>query len=132
MLTPENYERIAKENGLPQVEAERLPALLRVAGLLVADYVRKSRTPNAPETVTDHATAVQAAFWDVTGITPLVEGLTGGGVVASASLNGGSVSYAGADQTTAKRDQAASTLCLEARLILDMAGCTPAPVGVVG
>ncbi|QPK81119.1 hypothetical protein G7Y41_08780 [Schaalia sp. ZJ405] len=134
-ITPDDYTQWRENNGFstapPSVPAENL----RSAVLLVAQYLSKS-TPikgDSRKVIID-AVCTQARFWVDTGITPFTEGVQAGGkVVASASLNGGSISYADTLQAkVSNREKAAETLCLEARILLRLAGANLKHPQVIG
>lgn len=111
-------------------------ALARLSHLLVRKWLQDC----PPATTPEHKQAIKAAefaqarYWAVNDITPGAENVqTTGKVVASSSLLGASMTYADTADTRVKaRERAAETLCLEARLILGLAGLTPQPPLVVG
>ncbi|MCD4558229.1 hypothetical protein [Schaalia sp. lx-100] len=135
-ITPQEYAAW-RECNEPRRNFESAPAsFLRHAGLLVANFLAKS-TPlneNDQRQVIIDAVCTQAEYWHSLGITPFAEGLDAKGrLVASASLNGGSITYADNGPTKiAERAAAARTLCLESRLILQIAGATPCAPVVIG
>lgn len=108
----------------------------RLAKLLVRKWLQDCPAPTTPAhtQAIEDAEAAQVRYWADNNITPGAENVqTTGKVVASSSLLGASMSYADADTTRVKaRERAAETLCLEARLILGLAGLNPQPPLVVG
>ncbi|GMA22282.1 hypothetical protein GCM10025864_44470 [Luteimicrobium album] len=108
--------------------------LLRVASGLVrratvtAWYATNDTgAPTDPDVVQafSDATCAQAATWATLGIDPTTAGVdtgTGGRVVASRALGPANISYAGADDTAARRAQLADDLTPEALGILADAG----------
>ena len=111
-------------------------ALERLSHLLVRKWLQDcppATTPAHKQAIKD-AEFAQAHYWAANDITPGAENVqTTGKVIASSSLLGASMTYADTADTRVKaRERAAETLCLEARLILGLAGLNPQPPLVVG
>lgn len=106
---------------------------LRVASMLIDDYLKQCATTPTPEVLTD-ATCTQAAYWITNTITPGAEDVqTTSRIISSAALLSGSMSFGGdVQETTKARNRAGEALCFEARLVLSLAGARPAPPIVIG
>lgn len=133
-ITPETYNKWRTTNGFSTPET--IPAnILRQAHLLVSDHLSRCTpiTSNTEATIID-AVCTQAAYWVQADIVPFAESIqTGGKLIASASLNGGTISYADTAATKAvSREKAAETLCAEAAIILRLAGARPQQPHVIG
>lgn len=110
--------------------------LARLSHLLVRKWLQDcppATTPTHKQAIQE-AEVAQARYWAANDITPGAENVqTTGKVIASSSLLGASMTYADTTDTRVKaRERAAETLCLEARLILGLAGLNPQPPLVVG
>ena len=111
-------------------------ALARLSHLLVRKWLQDcppATTPAHKQAIKD-AEFAQARYWAANDITPGAENVqTTGKVNPSRSRLGPSMTYADTTDTRVKaRERAAETLCLEARLILGLAGLNPQPPLVVG
>lgn len=111
-------------------------ALERLSHLLVRRWLQDCPPATTPahEQAIREAEVAQVRYWAANDITPGAENVqTTGKVVASSSLLGASMTYADTAEARVKaRERAAETLCLEARLILGLAGLNPQPPLVVG
>lgn len=133
MMTAKIVQAAAEEYGYTiPTDPQTLNTHVRVAVRLIDMYLRQCTKSDIPHSVLEEVTACQVAFWHATGITTPGMDFQTGGVVYSASLNGGSVTYAGADKAAEQRKHAAVSLCFEARVILESAGFRPRPLRVVG
>jgi len=110
--------------------------LARLSPLLVRKWLQDCPPATTPahKQAIQEAEVAQARYWAANDITPGAENVqTTGKVIASSSLLGASMTYADTTDTRVKaRERAAETLCLEARLILGLAGLNPQPPLVVG
>lgn len=106
---------------------------LTYATLLVDEYCR-THDGSYPQETINEAVLAQIQFWDANNINPETITMEGAKLVASASLNGGSYTFAGSEQAAAARVAAASELCWRAEAILRAAtgGSSRRRIQVVG